>query len=147
MGQFLGFLYHISLNFISVDIKYLQFVFMSIPEFRIFQKYKILLKHVPRENRALDVTKNFLSLNENLSEYSDRTHRVMQLQFWAPDPATFPLGAMPPRSWWKRTIFDQTWTGSKSLSLLAFDKRSFVFCSWRLGLHFMPRPPWPQTLT
>jgi hypothetical protein len=38
-----------------------------------------LLKHVPRENRALDVTKNFLSLNENLSEYSDRTHRVMQL--------------------------------------------------------------------
>ena len=37
------------------------------------------LKHVPRENRASDITKKFSSLNENLGGYSDRTHRVMQL--------------------------------------------------------------------
>src|SRR6185437_7443938 len=51
---------------------------------------------------------------------------------------------MPPRSWWKRTIFDQTWTGSKSLSLLAFDKRSFVFVAGDWGFilcqsHLGPR--------
>ena len=54
---------------------------------------------------------------------------------------------MAPRSWEKWPFFDQTWIGSKSLSLLAFDKRSFAICSWRLGLHFMPRPLWPQIFT
>jgi hypothetical protein len=28
-----------------------------------------------------------------------------------------------------------------------FGKRSFAFCSWGFGLHFMPIPPWPQIFT